>query len=77
MKLEKLYKKLEKKFNRYYKLSFHFNGNINTFTFSPYLGLKTNDHQEIIVKLISNKEDLEKYIGDLERKLELKTQTFK
>jgi len=68
MKLKKLYKKLEKKFDKYYKRSFRFNGSIREFTFDPYLGLKNDVHQEIIVKLISNKEDLRKFIKDMEKK---------
>ena len=71
MKLEKIYKKLDKKFNRYYNRSYCFNGNINQFTFDPYLELKNNKHQGIIVKLISNKEDLIKFIEDLKEELKL------
>jgi len=70
MKLEKLYKKLDKKFDKYYNRSCRFNGSINTFTFDPYLGLTNDKHQEIIVKLISNKEDLIKFIEDLKKNLE-------
>lgn len=73
MKLERLYKKLEKKFSRYFKLSCYFNGKINKFTFSPYLGLGNTKQQEIIVKLISNEEDLRKFIDDLKKKLDLRS----
>ncbi|KKN58979.1 hypothetical protein LCGC14_0546540 [marine sediment metagenome] len=69
MKLERLYKKLGKKFNRYFNWACHFNGEIQRFTWDPYLGLKNKNRQEIIVKLISNKEDLKTFINTLKNKL--------
>lgn len=56
MKLEKLYKKIGKKFSRIYNLSFHFNGNITGFTFDPYYGLEDKTGKKIIVKLKIKKE---------------------
>ena len=69
MKLDKLYKKLRKKFNRYYNWSYRFNGEIQRFTWDPYLGLNNKNHQQIIVKLISNKEELRNFIETLKNKL--------
>ena len=56
MKLEKLYKKIGKKFSRIYNLSFRFNGNMTTFTFDPYLELTDKEGNKIKVKLIQKKE---------------------